>query len=155
MSQMFINTVKYLKGLMVISLLIPGLFFEAMAIGQEEISDSNSTVNNATKTTETTKTKTEKTAKVIQRRKGPLIIQSQVKGSQEQPNVIYIMPWQGIESPITIENNKRKITLPTFKPVNPNVFKAQVALFSGKGSDESTEENADMKGVDKNERNKK
>jgi formylmethanofuran dehydrogenase subunit D len=78
----------------------------------------------------------------IAKRKGPLVIQSQVKGSQEQPNVIYIMPWQGIDNPITINNNKRSITLPTFKPINPKVFKAQVARFAKNNATEfNTETN--------------
>lgn len=61
--------------------------------------------------------------------KAPLVIKSQVKGSQEQPNVIYIMPWQGIENPISIEGNKQKIVLPNFKPINPKSFKQQASLF--------------------------
>lgn len=62
-------------------------------------------------------------------KKAPLVIKSQVKGSQEQPNVIYIMPWQGIENPISIEGNKQKIVLPDFKPINPKLFRKQAALF--------------------------
>ncbi|MCW8864471.1 MAG: hypothetical protein OQK22_06240, partial [Colwellia sp.] len=50
-------------------------------------------------------------------------------GSQEQPNVIYIMPWQGIETPVSIEGNKQKIMLPQFKPINPKLFKKQATLF--------------------------
>jgi len=72
--------------------------------------------------------------KKIQKNKKPLIIQSQVKGSQEQPNVIYIMPWQGVENPITINGNKRQIVLPQFKPINPKVFKAQVTRFHSQNS---------------------
>jgi hypothetical protein len=65
----------------------------------------------------------------VNSQKKPLIIESQVKGSQEQPNVIYIMPWQGIAEPIMIEGNKQKIALPNFKPINPKTFKKQAALF--------------------------
>ncbi len=61
--------------------------------------------------------------------KAPLVIKSQVKGSQEQPNVTYIMPWQGIEKPISIEGNRQKIVLPHFKPINPKLFKKQAKLF--------------------------
>ena len=61
--------------------------------------------------------------------KTPLVIESQVKGSQEQPNVIYIMPWQGIATPIIVVGNKPKVTLPSFKPINPKVFKRQSAIF--------------------------
>jgi hypothetical protein len=64
--------------------------------------------------------------------KGPLIIQSQVKGSQEQPNVIYIMPWQGVDQVIEVTDKTRKIKLPHFKPINPKVFKEQVRFFANK-----------------------
>lgn len=59
----------------------------------------------------------------------PLIIQSQVKGSQEQPKVTYIMPWQGVNKPISITEHQRQARLPTFKPINPKVFRKQVAQF--------------------------
>jgi hypothetical protein len=62
-------------------------------------------------------------------KKVPLVINSQVKGSQEQPNIIYIMPWQGIENPIRIEGNMDKISLPHFKPINPKLFRKQARLF--------------------------
>lgn len=62
-------------------------------------------------------------------KKVPLVINSQVKGSQEQPNIIYIMPWQGIENPIRIEGNMHKISLPHFKPINPKSFRKQARLF--------------------------
>lgn len=62
----------------------------------------------------------------------PLVIQSQVKGSQEQPNVIYIMPWQGVDKVIEVKGKVRTIKLPHFKPINPKVFKEQVRLFANK-----------------------
>jgi len=62
-------------------------------------------------------------------KKVPLVINSQVKGSQEQPNIIYIMPWQGIENSIRIEGNMHKISLPHFKPINPKLFRKQARLF--------------------------
>ena len=62
----------------------------------------------------------------------PLIIQSQVKGSQEQPNVIYIMPWQGVDQVIEVQGKMRTIKLPNFKPINPKVFKEQVRFFANK-----------------------
>jgi len=61
--------------------------------------------------------------------RSPLVIESQVKGSQEQPNVIYIMPWQGIENPVIIEGGKQKINMPHFKPINPKSFKQQSSDF--------------------------
>ncbi|PKG82573.1 hypothetical protein CXF85_13915 [Colwellia sp. 75C3] len=62
----------------------------------------------------------------------PLIIQSQVKGSQEQPNVIYIMPWKGVDQVIEVEGKTRTIKLPHFSPINPKVFKEQVRFFANK-----------------------
>lgn len=62
----------------------------------------------------------------------PLVIQSQVKGSQEQPNVIYIMPWQGVDKVIEVKGKQRTIKLPHFKPINPRAFKEQVRLFASK-----------------------
>lgn len=62
----------------------------------------------------------------------PLVIQSQVKGSQEQPNVIYIMPWQGVNQVIEVKGKTRTISLPNFKPINPKVFKEQVRSFANR-----------------------
>jgi len=62
----------------------------------------------------------------------PLIIQSQVKGSQEQPNVIYIMPWQGVDQIIEVKGKERTIKLPTFTPIHPKAFKEQVRFFANK-----------------------
>ncbi len=62
--------------------------------------------------------------------KAPVIIRSQVKGSQEQPNVIYILPWQGVNKVIEVEGKQRTIKLPKFQPINPRKFKQQVKQFS-------------------------
>jgi len=61
--------------------------------------------------------------------KAPLVIETQVKGSQEQPNVIYILPWQNIKSPIKVDGGKQTIILPNFEPVNPKKFKQHVSRF--------------------------
>lgn len=58
-----------------------------------------------------------------------LIIESQVKGSQEQPKVIYILPWQGVSKPITINKQQNKTVLPSFEPINPKEFRMQVSAF--------------------------
>ncbi|MGI2172706.1 hypothetical protein [Shewanella ulleungensis] len=60
----------------------------------------------------------------------PVVIQSQVTGSQEQPKVLYIMPWQGITNPIDINNKEMRLTLPQFKPINPKAFRQQVRDFA-------------------------
>ena len=59
----------------------------------------------------------------------PVVIESQVKGSQEQPKVIYILPWQGIDTAISIDGDNQKIVLPHFKPINPKAFKQQTRRF--------------------------
>ncbi|WP_159084167.1 hypothetical protein [Saccharobesus litoralis] len=61
--------------------------------------------------------------------KQPVLIQSRVQGSQEQPKVIYIMPWQDTSTPILIDEKTLDITMPTFKPLNPKQFKQQVNQF--------------------------
>ncbi|QDE31888.1 MULTISPECIES: hypothetical protein [Shewanella] len=63
----------------------------------------------------------------------PVVIQSQVTGSQEQPKVLYIMPWQGITNPININNQDMQLTLPEFKPINPKIFRQQVRDFADNG----------------------
>jgi len=59
-----------------------------------------------------------------------LTIESKITGSQEQPNVLYIMPWNGIKKPVVVQNNKMELSLPTFRPINPKVFKKEVRIFS-------------------------
>ncbi|GGQ26609.1 hypothetical protein [Shewanella litoralis] len=67
----------------------------------------------------------------------PVVIESQVTGSQEQPKVLYIMPWQGITNPIDINNKDMRLTLPEFKPINPKAFRQQVRDFAN--SNQQTE----------------
>lgn len=69
----------------------------------------------------------------------PLVIQSQVKGSQEQPKVIYIMPWQGVDKVIAVKGKQRTIKLPHFKPINPRDFRNQVRLFVNKSPSTNAE----------------
>jgi len=59
-----------------------------------------------------------------------LTIESKVTGSQEQPKVLYIMPWQGIANPITIKDKKLQLAMPEFKPINPKVFRKEVRDFT-------------------------
>jgi len=67
-----------------------------------------------------------------EKKAAPLIIQSQVKGSQEQPKVIYIMPWQGVDKVIEVKGKQRTIKLPHFKPISPRDFREQVRSFTNK-----------------------
>ena len=57
-------------------------------------------------------------------------INSKIKGSQQQPKVLYIMPWQGIKTPIVVKGKAMHLTLPSFKPINPKVFKQQISDFN-------------------------
>lgn len=66
----------------------------------------------------------------------PVVIKSQVTGSQEQPKVLYIMPWQGITTPIEINNKDMRLTLPEFKPINPKAFRQQVRDFASSQQNE-------------------
>ena len=66
-------------------------------------------------------------SKIVQK---TVTIESKVTGSQEQPKVLYIMPWQGIANPITIKDQKTQLTMPEFKPINPKVFKKEVRDFA-------------------------
>ncbi len=60
-----------------------------------------------------------------------LIIESQVSGSQEQPKVIYIMPWQGINEAITLDDRPNKLDMPKLHLINPKQFKHQTrALYN-------------------------
>ncbi|MBL4908513.1 MAG: hypothetical protein JKX78_00575 [Alteromonadaceae bacterium] len=59
-----------------------------------------------------------------------VIINSKIKGSQQQPKVLYIMPWQGIKTPIVVKGKVMRLALPKFKPINPKVFKQQVSDFN-------------------------
>ena len=59
-----------------------------------------------------------------------MTIESKVTGSQEQPKVLYIMPWQGIANPISIKDKKTQLAMPEFKPINPKTFKKEVREFA-------------------------
>ncbi len=91
------------------------LFFSLLSVLHVTAAEENITTNLQAQKVNTVKT--------------PLVIESQVKGSQEQPNVIYIMPWQGINNPILIEGHNQKIITPNFKPINPKIFKQQAEHF--------------------------
>lgn len=69
--------------------------------------------------------------------KKTLTIESKVTGSQEQPKVLYIMPWQGIANPISIQDKKTKLAMPEFKPINPKIFKKEVRDFAAEQAKKS------------------
>ena len=76
------------------------------------------------------KTNAEPAPKTKGKVKQTLMIESKVTGSQEQPKVLYIMPWQGITHPITISDKGMQLTLPNFQPINPKTFKKEVRDFA-------------------------
>ena len=76
---------------------------------------------------EEVKSTTDNTSKAA---KKTLTIESKVTGSQEQPKVLYIMPWQGIANPISINDKKTQLAMPEFKPINPKAFKKEVREFA-------------------------
>ncbi|NQZ87359.1 MAG: hypothetical protein HRT54_07235 [Colwellia sp.] len=74
--------------------------------------------------------------------KKTLIIESKVTGSQEQPKVLYIMPWQGIANPISIKDKKTQLAMPEFKPINPKLFRQEVREFAAKQAGKKQAKNA-------------
>ena len=58
--------------------------------------------------------------------KTPYVIETLVQGSQEQPNVIYITPWQENEKAVSIQGQSLHVSLPQLAPVNPKNFKKQL-----------------------------
>lgn len=57
------------------------------------------------------------------------VIETQVQGSQEQPKVIYITPWQELNSTLNIEEHELRIRLPALAPINPKVFRDNVNSY--------------------------
>lgn len=84
---------------------------------------------------EETPTATPKQATTVKKQQQQVTIESKVTGSQEQPKVLYIMPWQGVSNPIVVQDNEAKIILPDFKPINPKVFKQQVRDYAANPKD--------------------
>lgn len=58
--------------------------------------------------------------------KTPYIIETRVQGSQEQPNVIYITPWQENEKAVSIQGQSLRVLLPQLAPINPKNFKKKL-----------------------------
>ncbi|XPF94825.1 hypothetical protein ACM9HF_02115 [Colwellia sp. RE-S-Sl-9] len=57
------------------------------------------------------------------------VIETLVQGSQEQPNVIYITPWQANEKAINIEGQSLQVSLPKPIPVTPKTFKNKLHQY--------------------------
>lgn len=81
-------------------------------------------------TTETAiATEPDKKAESVPTKRKTYVIKSQVQASQEQPNVIYITPWQELNTPIEIDSVNDAVILPSFKPVNPREFRKNVKEY--------------------------
>ena len=76
--------------------------------------------------------------KCIAQESQTLIIESQVKGSQAQPKVIYIVPWQNMQSSVDIEQPQAEIRLPEIKPIYPKAFKQHILENNKNNSAERT-----------------
>lgn len=109
-----------MKNALLLLLGLIGIFLSVSAMATDEI-DVNVQTTSA-KSTHPEPIKNINSAKVNK----PVLIESKVTGSQEQPKVLYIMPWQGITNPINVDNNDMKLALPQFKPINPKAFQQQV-----------------------------
>ena len=119
-----------IRFFVIITMLAAVFSVKAFANEAEASSKVNSVTDKqaVTKINEAKSTATKSTQ--VKSAKAPVIIRSQVKGSQEQPNVIYILPWQGVNKVIEVEGKQRTIKLPEFQPINPRKFKQQVKQFS-------------------------
>jgi hypothetical protein len=62
-------------------------------------------------------------------KKSTYVIETLVQGSQEQPNVIYITPWQDNEGAINIQGQSLPVVLPKPMPVTPKVFKKKLHQY--------------------------
>lgn len=57
------------------------------------------------------------------------VIETQVQGTQEQPNVIYITPWQESRDDVKVNKKLLKVSLPALAPLTPKAFKKRVISF--------------------------
>lgn len=90
----------------------------------EEGNDINEAIESAIKAKNFAQSKVTKKAK-----SSPYVIETLVQGSQEQPNVIYITPWQENEKAINIQGQSLQISLPKLMPVNPKTFNKKLHDF--------------------------
>jgi viroplasmin and RNaseH domain-containing protein len=57
------------------------------------------------------------------------VIETQVQGTQEQPNVIYITPWQDSSDDVKVNKKILTVSLPALTPLNPKTFKKRLMSF--------------------------
>lgn len=75
-----------------------------------------------------------------QKRSKTVVIESQVTGSTEQPNVTYIIPWRGIEQPIKVVNEKMVLTPPRLQLINPAKFQRKVSDYADTQTSEESQQ---------------
>lgn len=98
------------------ALLLLSLSFSAKSLAEPAQQNSANTAN-------TTKAKKQSKSK---KAKKPYVIESLVQGSQEQPKVIYVTPWQVNEKKVFIKAQKPQVKLPKLAPINPTEFKKRL-----------------------------
>lgn len=65
-------------------------------------------------------------------KKPAYVIESVVQGSQEQPNVIYITPWQEDTKAVVIQEQSLQVSLPKLTPVQAKAFKQKLSRYYAK-----------------------
>lgn len=96
------------------------LFDATAQSSNQALSSNQNQLNNQQQTQSNPATSNKKAVK------SPYIIETLVQGSQEQPNVIYITPWQDNQKAVSIQGQSLQVLLPTLTPVNPKIFKQQL-----------------------------
>jgi hypothetical protein len=72
-------------------------------------------------------------------KKTTYIIETLVEGSQEQPNVIYITPWQENEQAINIHKPLLEISLPKAVPIVPKAFNKKLNIYNKQEIERNTQ----------------
>lgn len=105
----------------------------ACSVFSESIAQEISTEIAEKKPKETVSQQAELVAKESQKQqeviKTPYVIETRVQGSQEQPKVIYIMPWQENGKAVSIQGQLLPVSLPQLSPVNPKRFKNKLTTY--------------------------
>ena len=105
----------------------------ACSVFSESIAQEISTEIAEKKPEETTSQQAELATKESQKQqdviKTSYVIETRVQGSQEQPKVIYIMPWQENDKAVSVQGQLLQISLPQLAPVNPKHFKNKLTTY--------------------------
>lgn len=101
----------------------------AFAVTAEQQVETVTQLDAASTTEPEITTELVKKAEPVPTKRKTYVIKSQVQASQEQPNVIYITPWQDLDTPIEIDSVNNAVILPSFQPVNPREFRKKVKEY--------------------------